>query len=108
MRGEHITRLNFVQNMVESGLTYDQANRAYNSVMSTFADGFVNGRRVYLGQIGVLNPSIMPPRQVKMGFAVKKGREVVKQQRVYFLDSRVKYSFRLFKKFARTHELKWV
>ncbi len=108
MNSDPVSRLNFIQNMVEAGLTYDQATRAYNSVMSTFADGVVTGRKIYLGQVGVLNPSVLPPRQVKMGFAVKKGREVIRQQREYFLDSRIKYSFRMFKKFARTHELKWV
>lgn len=108
MNDTPITRLNFIQGMVDSGLTYDQANRAYNSIMSTFADGVVNGRKIYLGQVGVLNPTVMPPRQVKMGFAVKKGREIVRQRREFFLDTRIKYSFRMFKKFARTHELKWV
>ena len=108
MSHEPITRLGFVRNMVESGLTYDQATRAYNSIMSTIADGVVNGRRIYLGQVGVMNPTVLPPRQVKMGFAMTSGREIVRQQREFFLDSRVKYSFRMFKKFARTHELKWV
>jgi len=107
MNSEPITRLVFIQNMVETGLSYDQATRAYNSLMSTIADGVVNGRRVYLGQVGVMNPTVQPPRQIKMGFAIKPGREIVKQQREFYLDSRVKYSFRMFKKFARTHELKW-
>lgn len=104
---EPITRLTFIQGMVDAGLTYENAIRAYNSVMSTFADGIVNGRKIYLGQVGVLNPTVMQPRQVKMGFAVKKGREIVHQRREFYLDTRVKYSFKLFKKFATTHELKW-
>jgi hypothetical protein len=107
MNTDPITRLIFIQNMVEGGLTYDQATRAYNSVMSTIADGVVNKRRIYLGQVGVMNPTVLPPRTIKMGCVMTKGRKVVKQQREFYLDSRVKYSFRMFKKFARTHELKW-
>lgn len=103
-----ITRLNFIQNMVASGLTFEQAIKAYNSVMSTIADGVVNTRKVYLGNIGVMNPTILPPRPVKMAFKKITGGSIVLQQREYFLDSRVKYSFRMFKKFARTHELKLI
>ena len=103
-----ITRLVFIQNMVDTGMSYGQATSAYNSVMSTIADGVVTGRRIYLGQVGVMNPTVLPPRQVKMGFACLPGRKIVRQQREFFLDSRIKYSFRMFKKFARTHELNWV
>lgn len=101
-----ITRLEFIQSLSNSGLTYEQSVRAYNSVMSTIADGVVNCRRIYFGQIGVLNPTVLPPRQVRMGFA-KTPAGVIKQQRDFYLDSRLKYSFRMFKKFASTHELKW-
>lgn len=106
MNHDPITRLVFIQKMVESGLNYEQATKAYNSMLSTIADGVVNGQKVYLGQVGVMNPTILPPRQVKMGFTMTPGRQIIKQQREYYLDSRVKYSFRIFKKFATTHELK--
>lgn len=102
-----VTRLQFVQNMVENGLSYDQAIRAYNSVMSTIADGVVNSRRIYLGSVGVMKPTVIPPRSVKMGFKKVSGGRVLLQQREFFLDSRIKYSFRMFKKFAQTHELKF-
>lgn len=101
MNTEPVSRLTFIQNLVATGLTYEQANRAYSSIMSTIADGVVNGRKVYLGQVGVLNPVVMPPRQVKMCFPKTGTRE-------FFLDSRLKYNFRLFKRFSETHELKWV
>ena len=103
-----VTRYTFIRQMVDSGLTFENANLAYNSMLTTLSDGVVNGRKVYLGQVGVLKPTVMPPRSVKMGFAVTKGRKVVKEQREFYLDSRIKYTFRMFKKFARTHELKWV
>lgn len=102
-----ITRSDFLKGMVEAGLTYDTAIRAYNSVMSTIADGVVNGRRVYLGQVGVMNPTVLPPRQIKMGFARQANGQIIKRQREFYLDSRLKYGFKLFKKFAETHELKW-
>lgn len=103
-----ITRLSFVKDMVQSGLTYAQATTAYNAVMSTIADGAVNGQKIYLGQVGVINPTVLPPRQVKMGFTKGPGGKIVRRQTDYFLDSRMKYSFRMFKKFVQTHELNWV
>jgi hypothetical protein len=108
MNSTPVTRHVFVQNLVASGLTYDQAVRAYNSIMSTIADGVVTGRKVYIGQTGVLNPVVLPPRTVTMNIpATGPGGKVIRHQKEYFLDSRIKYSFRLFKKFAETHELKW-
>jgi hypothetical protein len=108
MNTDPVTRQTFIQSIMQSGLTYDQAVRAYNSVMSTIADGVVNGQKVYLGQVGVLNPSVLPPRQIKMGVARKPGGKYVKQTREFFLDARLKYFFRLFRKFSETHELKWL
>jgi nucleoid DNA-binding protein len=106
MKPSPITRLNFVHDMMEVGLSYDQSLKAYNAVMSTIANGVVNGQRVYLGNIGCLNPSVQPPRQVIMGFD-RKGGKVTRKQREFSLDSRLRYKFRLFKKFVETHELNW-
>jgi len=106
MENEPVVRVTFIKRMMQAGLTYDQALTAYNTLVGTIADGIVNGQKVYLGQVGVLNPTIQPPRTVKMGFE-RTAAGVKNTKREYHLDTRIKYCFRLFKQFVRTHELNW-
>ena len=102
-----VDRRSFIKGLMGSGLRYDQAVRSYDSVMSTIADGIVSGQAIYLGNIGTIKPELSPPRHVSMGFVRQKGGKVTKLKREYFLDSRLKYKFKTFKKFLATHQLDW-
>lgn len=106
MKSTPITRIDFIRGLMDAGLTYDHASRAYSSVMSTIANGIVNGQKVGLGSIGCLYPTVSPPRQVRMGFD-RTGGKVSLKTREFSLDSRLRFKFKLFKKFSETHELKW-
>jgi len=100
--------MDFVRKLMEAGLPYDYAVKGYNAMMSTIANAVVNGQKVYLGNVGCLNPTVRPPRQVRMGFERQQGNKVVCKTREFNLDSRLRYRFTLFRKFTETHELNWV
>ena len=107
MKSESIVRLDFVRDLMSAGLSYDSATKAYSAVMSTIANGVVNGRKIYLGNVGCLNPHVQPPRQVRMGFE-RRGDKIAHKIREFSLDSRLRYKFKLFKQFTVTHELNWL
>ena len=106
MRTTPVTRIDFIRGLMDAGLPYDHAARAYSSVMSTIANGIVNGQKVGLGSIGCLYPTVAPARQVRMTFD-RTGGKITRRTREFSLDSRLRFKFRLFKKFSQTHELKW-
>jgi hypothetical protein len=102
-----VGRRDFIRNLMKTGFHYDQSVRAYESMLSTIANGVVGGQSVYLGNVGAVVPVVCPPRHVNMGCMKKKGGEIVKLKREFFLDTRLKYKFRLFKKFLAEHQLDW-
>jgi hypothetical protein len=102
-----IGRRLFVKNLMAAGFRYDQAVSAYESMLSTISCGIVGGQSVYLGEIGSLVPTLCLPRRINMGCMKIKGGGVKKIKREYFLDTRLKYKFRLFKKFVGSHQLDW-
>ena len=102
-----VGRREFVHGLMTAGFRYDKAVEAYKSVMSTFADGIVSGQKVCFGNVGNVTPMVSPPRHVNMGCMKKKGGEVIKIRREYFLDARIRYKFRIHKKFLASRQLSW-
>src|SRR5690606_25165717 len=101
------TRAVFIRNLVRtSGLTYVQATQAYESFIKTIDDGICSGSRIQLGKVGSITPVTLAPRPVEMGFRRKKG-EVVKQSRTYWLGTRIKFKFVVFKSFMNSRTLNW-
>jgi nucleoid DNA-binding protein len=100
-------RAEFIKKLVKAGFKYVDATRAYESFMSTIADGIASGSKVCLGNVGALEPTTVPPRQIRMGFSKGKGGKIQKIAREYFLDSRLKFKFRLYKGFVEKHHLDW-
>lgn len=94
-----ITRKDFIAKYIQTGLTYDQACRVYACTVSVVEDAISNGSKVGFGHVGAIAPKIRPPRKVRMGFKKENG-ETVKAARVYFVDSRVHWVFRLYRTFA--------
>lgn len=91
---------------MRQGLKYDQAVVAYDAMCNVFEDAIVSGSRVNIGRVGCLDPEVMEPRTVNMGFS-RKGGNVEKVSRQYFIGRRLRYRFKIFKKFMETHELGW-
>jgi nucleoid DNA-binding protein len=91
--------------MLDVGLTYEQACRAYTCAMSIIEDGVVAGEKIGLGRIGCLNPIRKPPRDIVMGF-MRVGGRMVRTKRVFHVDERVEFKFRLYEEFVRKHHLK--
>lgn len=107
MSNKVIGRVDFVKGLMAAGFKYVDACNAYQVFMSTISDGIVSGQQICFGNVGALVPSLVPPRQVRMGFVCKPGGEVEKMTREFFLDSRLKYKFRLYKKFMAKQQLRW-
>lgn len=102
-----VTRRDFIRKfMHEAGLTFDQACRAYGSMVGAIEDGLVSGHKIKLGKVGCLYPVRKPPRDVTMGFARLSSGRVVKTKRVFHLDERLTYRFSFLREFARRHQLR--
>jgi hypothetical protein len=102
-----VGRRDFIKRLMQGGLTYDKAVSAYTLMLSTIADGVVSGQAIYLGDIGSIVPTVCQPRKVNLGCRRQKGGKVVKIKQEFFLDTRLRYKFRLFKNFLATHQLAW-
>lgn len=102
-----VGRKDFIKDLMTKGFSFAQSVTAYESVMSTIANGVVLGQSVYFGEVGKISPVVCPPRTVNMGCMKAKGGTVVRLKRQYFLDTRLKYKFRLFDKFLERHQLDW-
>lgn len=92
--------------MRDCGLTYDQARCAYNCVVSLVEHGVVNGSKIGIGQVGAITPVRRPPREVTMGFERKNGGKIVKTRRLFHLDERTKWVFKLYRGFETRNNLK--
>lgn len=103
-----VTRADFLRNLVQTqGLTYVQAAAAYDSFIKTIEDGICAGSKIQLSRVGAIAPVKYPPRIQQMGFKRLAGNEVEKVPRTYFLGSRIKYKFILFKSFVANKTLTW-
>lgn len=85
------------------GLTYDQACRVYACTVSILEDAVTCGTKVNIGHIGAITPRVKAPRKVKMGFKFENG-VMVKAERVFFVDGKTDWSFRLYRAFRKRME----
>lgn len=107
-RNTTVDRRAFIRKwMDECGFTYDVACRIYASMVGTFEDGIAGGQKITIGNLGSLTPKISPAREVTKGFDMLPGRKVVPARKTYYLDERIRYSFKIYQKWLDTHELKW-
>lgn len=105
---ETIGRAQLIKSFMEKcGMTYVEACSAYECMISTVETAVICGSKVSFGRIGVLLPVWCGPRDIKMGFKRTAGNVVEKVQRQFFLDGRIRYKFKLHKKFIKTRDLRW-
>jgi nucleoid DNA-binding protein len=103
-----VTRADFLRNLVKTqGLTYVQAAAAYDSFIKTIEDGICAGSKIQLSRVGSITPVKYGPRVQQMGFRRISGNEVEKTPRTFYLGSRIKYKFILFKSFMANKTLAW-
>jgi hypothetical protein len=91
--------------MHEAGLSYGQACRAYRSLVSIVEDGLWNGRKIGFGKVGCLYAVRKPARDVTMGFIRTPNNKVVRARRVFHIDERLEYKFKLFRAYTRNHHM---
>jgi len=94
--------------MSESGLSYAQACRVYDTMCRTFEDGIVTGSKIRIGKIGAIVPVWKPGRDIHKHFEVGKGRTIKTGiHKTYFVGERYTFKFNLYDRFVQTHQLKW-
>lgn len=104
-----VTRREFVQRfMRECGVTYAQAVKIYECLCHTIEDAVVSGSKIRFGRVASVVPVWRRSRDVHMHFRKTKGGKVERGiHRTYNMDGRFTYKFVLYKKFLKSHSLKW-
>jgi hypothetical protein len=94
--------------MSESGLSYADACRVYETMCRTFEDGIVTGSKIRIGKVGAIVPVWKPGREINMHFKRGKGQVIeTGVHRTYYIDGRYTFKFNLYDRFVQTHQLKW-
>lgn len=94
--------------MRESGLSYAQASRVYETMCRQFEDAIVSGSKIRIGRIGAIVPVWKPGREINMHF--KRGPDGSVHtgiHRTYYVDGRYTFKFNLYERFVQTHRLRW-
>jgi hypothetical protein len=105
-------KAHFVSAFIARGLSYAEAQHAYDAMLSVFETGIIGGNRITLGRVGTLTPVWLEPKVVHMGFTRSKdddGSVSIKKdsKREYILGRRVKFKFNLHRAFMRKHDFNW-
>jgi len=91
----------------ELGVPFAQADKFYDVMVRVFEDAIITGAKIKVGHVGVIVPVRRPPREIRMGFVKGKGSKVKKTTRIYNLDSRLDFKFKVYKKFIESRSLHW-
>lgn len=91
----------------ELSVSLEVAEKLYDSMVHVFEDAVVTGSKVKIGHVGVIVPKRRPPREIRMGFEVAKGHRIKKVTRIYNLDSRLDFRFRIYRAFINSRSLQW-
>lgn len=108
MKTSSINRREFVARfMRECGVSYVQACRIFDTMVSVIEDGVCAGAKIGFGRVGAITPVRRPPRTVVQNCRVTKGRKVQRKQHVYELGPRIVYKLKIYRQFMQTHNLNW-
>lgn len=103
-----VKRVDFIRRLQEAGFDYVEATRAWETIIGLMEDAVVQGGRINLDKLGAIVPQKKPPRTINMGFERKNGSVRTGINKQYAIGRRVKYCFRLYRSFTRTHNLDWI
>lgn len=107
MKSEPLTRAKFIAKFMHTlGCSYVEACNIYDCMVEQFKEAVVDGSKIYIGRVGALDPVWQEPKVVHMGFKRVVG-SVVREDREFVLGRRIRYRFRLFKRFIQQHQLNW-
>ena len=99
-----LKRVDFIRRLVSNGLTYSQAQIAYQALVGFFEDGVAGRDHICIGHVGVLKPIHRKPRTVTMGFK-RTASGVQRVKRNFVLGTRISYTFKVYRAFGRLHGL---
>ena len=94
--------------MEKCGLSYSKASQVYDCMVTMFGDAVVSKSKVCIGRVGAFVPKMINPKIIRMGFRRKKGGQIEKDSREYWLAQRITYRFKIHKKFLSNHTLDWL
>jgi len=100
-----VKKADFIASFTASGLTYSQAEKAYDAMIKCVENGVADKRGIVFGHVGALKPKQLKPRRVVMGCLVGPGGAVSRKKREYLLGTRLCYRWSLFQTFGRRHNL---
>jgi len=93
--------------MAKGGFTFVEACRAFDCMSGVLADGVVTGSKINLGRVGALMPVRHSSRECHMSFKRVNGGKLEAVKRVYAVGPRLRYRFRVFETFLKSHQLDW-
>lgn len=95
-----ITKAHIIKRlMAECDFTHDEAVRAHDCLVRLFEESITNLTKMHIGHVGTLSPKVLKSKSVSMNFS-RSGNKVERTQKYFFLDPRVRFSFKLYKSFA--------
>lgn len=94
-----ITRRDFVEKFVATGLRYEQAGKVFDAMTEVFSSAIISGQRINVGKVLAISPVKKEPRQVCNNLNGLKT--------IIFLGARVVFRVKVFKEFLARHDLKW-
>ena len=87
----------------ECGLGYAQASQVHDCLIDIIEGGVSGQKKINLGHIGSIVPKVVKGKSVSMNF--KRDRTgVTKTQKYFFLDERIRFELRLYRKFQNRVE----
>ena len=103
-RARAITKPQIIHRVMdECGLSYVQASKVHDCLVSLVEDAVTNLERIRIGHVGTLSPKIVSGKTVAMNFTRDK-TGVRKSQRFFFTDERVRFAFKLHRSFLNKAE----
>jgi nucleoid DNA-binding protein len=95
-----ITKAHIIKRlMTECNFSHDEAVLANDCLTRIFEEAVTNLTKIHIGHVGTLSPKVLKSKSVSMNFS-RNGNKVERTQKYFFLDPRVRFSFRLYKSFA--------
>lgn len=100
MSNPNFKRIDFIRQFVETGLSYTQAELAYQGMITSLERAISTRSKICFASVGALKPVDRPPREVVMGFD-RSGGNCKRMLRRYTLGPRVEFKFKLHRAFGQ-------
>ena len=95
-----VTRSDFIRALHRNGhMTYRRASEVFDLLVDTIGTAVLNRQQVDFGKVGRIVPTVANAKTVCMNFTSRK--------RQIMLGQRVRFKFKVHRKFLNTHQVDW-